>query len=62
MKKTYISPTLQIVKINCEKLIAESYGIYGQSVSNENGGWVKGESSPSSTSRYNVWDDDWSAE
>lgn len=60
MKKTYITPSLQITKISCEKMVAESYGI-SNTVINEDA-MVKGQSSSSSSSRYNVWDDDWSAE
>ena len=60
MKKTYINPTLQIVKVNCELMVATSFG------KNDTGAdadvvLVKGESS-SSRGNYSVWDDDWSAE
>ena len=59
MKKTYIIPALYITRIRVESMIAESYAINDNSVSVDRGGFVKGESS--SPSRYNVWDDDWSA-
>lgn len=60
MKKKYIIPALNITRISIESMIAESIEVSNNSVSVDRGGFVKGESSPSS--RYNVWDDDWSAE
>ena len=57
MKKTYIQPNLQVVMVNCEKLIADSYNVSNTTVDAD--AMVKGASS-SSSSRYNVWDDDWS--
>ena len=60
MKKKYIIPTLQLTKISSETLIAESVGIYRTTtVSDDKGAWVK-EDNTSSSSDYNVWDDDWS--
>ncbi|MBQ9191574.1 MAG: hypothetical protein IJ142_08290 [Bacteroidaceae bacterium] len=58
MKKKYIIPTLQLTHINVEHLIADSFKINSGTTVDQQ--YVKGESS--STSRYNVWDDDWSAE
>lgn len=62
MKKKYIIPQLQLIHINCETLIAESLGKYSQGGADEGVVLVKGDNSSSSSSRYNVWDDDWSAE
>ena len=58
MKKKYIIPALQLTHINVEHLIADSFKINSETTVDQQ--YVKGESS--STSRYNVWDDDWSAE
>lgn len=58
MKKKYIIPTLQLTQISVENLVAES--MYVNSGTTVDQQYVKGESS--SRSRYNVWDDDWSAE
>ena len=59
MKKKYIIPQLHITEVRCETLFATSKFDVNttQSVDVQ---YVKGESS--SRSRYNVWDDDWSAE
>jgi len=59
MKKKYIIPQLHITDVRCETLFAVSKLDVNttQSVDEQ---YVKGESS--SSSRYNVWDDDWSAE
>ena len=59
MKKKYIIPRLQLIHINCETLIAESLGKYSEGA--DDVVLVKGDNS-SSSSHYNVWDDDWSAE
>jgi len=61
MKKKYIIPQLQLIHINCETLIAESLGKYSTGATPDEV-LVKGDNSSSSSSRYNVWDDDWSAE
>ena len=63
MKKIYQAPEVQIIEMQIQDsvMLATSE----QEVAGTNGGWVKGEStssSSSSPSRYNVWDDDWSAE
>ncbi len=59
MKKTYIIPEMQLTMIACEKLIAESFEINGNTtVRGTSGGWVKEDTG--SRSDYNVWDDDWS--
>ena len=61
MKKTYIIPTTQVVNVNIQSnLLTESANgslsiDSSQSVETD---LVKGTTS----SRYNVWDDDWSAE
>ena len=61
MKKKDIIPRLQLIHINCETLIAESLGKYSTGATSDEV-LVKGDNSSSSSSRYNVWDDDWSAE
>ena len=59
MKKKYIIPEVQIVTIEVEHLIADSYVINGErTATGTNGGWVK--SDRSSRGSYNVWDEDWS--
>ena len=59
MKKKYIIPEVQIVTIEVEHLIADSYVINGeQTVKGASGGWVK--SDRSSRGSYSVWDEDWS--
>ena len=60
MKKTYIIPVLSVVTLELEnRLLADSYGVYrnAAAVTGENGGWAK---DATTTSGYNVWDDDWS--
>lgn len=58
MKKTYIIPEMQLMVVDCEKLIAESLVVSGSGTAQgDDGGWVK--ENNSSTPSYNVWDDDW---
>ena len=59
MKKTYIQPNLQVVIVNTEHMVAESLLFGSTSINSEEDVMVKGESS---SPRYNVWDDDWSAQ
>ena len=55
MKKKYIIPEVQIVAIEVEHLIADSYAVNNEvTVSGNKGGWVKRD-----RSSYSVWDDDW---
>ena len=49
---------MQITEIQMQDGIL--LGTSEREVTGTDGGWVKGESSTSSTSSYNVWDDDWS--
>ena len=57
MKKTYIIPVLNIVKINVENIIATSGPDISDKPANQSAGMdVKEQSSVS----YDVWDDDWS--
>lgn len=59
MKKKYIIPQLHITEVRCETLFAASkFDVDTETTVEQQ--YVKGESS--SRSRYNVWDDDWSAE
>lgn len=58
MKRIYQAPELQITEIQMQDGIL--LGTSEREVTGTDGGWVKGESSSSSTSSYNVWDDDWS--
>ena len=63
MKKIYQAPEVQIIEMQIQDSVMLTTS--DRTVEGTNGGWVKGEStssSSSSTSRYNVWDDDWSAE
>ena len=57
MKKKYIKPCLQLTTIGCETLIAESIGIYNETLDGEKAGWVKEDNT--SRQGYNVWNDDW---
>ena len=61
MKKTYIAPTLEMMHVEVQNHLMDlskngSYSISEKEASTD--AFVKGESS----SRYNVWDDDWSRE
>lgn len=57
MKKTYIKPETIIQNIELHSALMDvSYT--NKEIDSANAGLVKGTSS--STSRYNVWDDDWS--
>ena len=61
MKKTYIIPTVNLVEVTnvlpiAGSLTADRATFYDTDATGE--GMAKG----SSSSRYNVWDDDWSAE
>ena len=58
MKKAYITPETLLMRIASEKLIAESIGINEKRATS--GGWVKEDNTSSSSSSYNVWNDDWS--
>ena len=59
MKKVYIAPETLLTMLSQEKVIAasETLGLYGTGGSDQ---LVKEDKQPSSTSSYNVWDDDWS--
>lgn len=60
MKKTYIIPMLQLVKLNSETLIADSLSKFS-SGADADVVLIKGDNAATSpTSGYNVWDDDWS--
>ena len=61
MKKKYINPTIEVVKIEMQSALMDM-SRSEKEISSENAGLVKGDNSSSSSSRYNVWDDDWSAE
>lgn len=60
MKRIYIAPILQVVTIHTERLVAESIAKYD--TGSDGTVLVKGNngSTTSSSSSYNVWDDDWS--
>lgn len=62
MKKTYISPVLTVTEIHLQShlLVDSATGLTVNGNDEVSVNFVKGESS--SRSRYNVWDDDWSAE
>ena len=60
MKKKYIAPAVLCVELNATNMIALSLNGEEKVNSSNMGDYeqnVKG-----NTSRYNVWDDDWSAE
>ena len=60
MKKSYIIPTLQIVKIEQTQPIAGSFSTSGATFYNDDAtgeALVKGR-----TQHYDVWEDDWSEE
>ncbi len=61
MKQTYKTPAILIVKLAAERALLEGslqkFDTQPQ-VTGTNGGWAKEDAS--STSGYNVWDDDWS--
>lgn len=60
MKNSYISPAINIVELRLHRPFMDVMSVYDKEITNEEHvGLVKGEST--STSRYNVWDDDWSA-
>ena len=59
MKKKYIAPAVLCVELNATNMIALS--LKSESIDSEN--MVNYEQNvKGNTSRYNVWDDDWSAE
>ena len=61
MKKSYITPAVNFVEVELHSPFMNNMSVSSKEISNEEHvGLVKGESS--SSSRYNVWDDDWSAE
>ena len=59
MKKRYIAPTVHIEKTNPTIMIALSTNSSEQITSENVDGY---EQNVKGSSRYNVWDDDWSAE
>ena len=58
MKKTYISPKLLMVEVNCERMIAESLQVNATQNIGGSTNFVK--SDRSSRGSYSVWDEDWS--
>lgn len=59
MKKTYIIPELQIIKMHMQDSILLNTS--ETTVEDENGGWVKEERGTGwGSSGKSVWDDDWS--
>ena len=59
MKKTYSIPKTIITAIAPARLIAESFTKGQETFNSSSMKYVK-EDNVSSSSRYNVWDDDWS--
>lgn len=57
MKTVYQSPVVRTIEMNVSDSLLLSTS--ETEVSGTNGGWVK-EDVTNTTSRYNVWDDDWS--
>ena len=58
MKKTYISPKLLVMEVNCERMIAESLQVNSSLDLGSSTNFVK--SDRSSRGSYSVWDEDWS--
>ena len=59
MKKTYIIPTLQLIELNGETMIAESIQVNGNVTVTKQ--YVKEDVTNTSSKGYDVWDEDWSA-
>ena len=59
MNKIYVSPTTTVVKVNVRSSLM-NLSVNSAEISSSNGGLVKEDNVSSSSSRYNVWDDDWS--
>ena len=57
MKKNYIAPALQCVKVNTSNMLANSY-LQSTTATTEDSGAELGVKSNNRS--YNVWDDDWS--
>jgi len=61
--KKYISPSMTIVQLSMADGVLEITSMNINRSETTDVQYVKGDnSSSSSSSRYNVWDDDWSAE
>ena len=58
MKKNYIAPAINCVKVNTSNMLANSYLQSTTSASTEDSGAELGVKSNNRS--YNVWDDDWS--
>lgn len=58
MKKTYIIPELQIIKMHMQDSILLNTS--ETTVEDDNGGWVKQDVTSTTRDSYNVWGDDWS--
>ena len=60
MKKTYIIPNTKVVQLHtCHLLMQSTLDVY-QSGTGNGTVLIKEDNVSSSSSRYNVWDDDWS--
>ena len=59
MKKTYIIPTLQLIELNGETMIAESIQVNGNVTVTKQ--YVKEDVTNTSSKGYDVWDEDWNA-
>ena len=60
MNKIYVSPTTTVVKVNVRSSLLLNLSVNNTEISSSNAGLVKEDNVSSSSSRYNVWDDDWS--
>ena len=58
LKKNYIAPALQCVKVNTSNMLANSYLQSTTSATTEDSGAELGVKSNNRS--YDVWDDDWS--
>lgn len=59
MNKIYVSPTTTVVKVNVRSSLM-NLSVNDNEINSNNAGLVKEDNISSSSSRYNVWDDDWS--
>lgn len=57
MKKTYVNPEVQVIKLNAVSMLASSIGIIDTSVDSSEAGMQFGRDTEVSSS--NVWDKNW---
>ena len=57
MKKTYITPEVEVIKVGAVSMLATSMGISDKEVDTSNGGQLGREDN--TPSRPNIWDQGW---